>query len=153
MKPGNRVWNLIPSHPQHWSCLCPNIPYLCRVAIRLSCCCLAALMHGWRWRGRRREALSTDSGDLKQRNGRVEVHGDLRRHGVRRCGLQADRQGSSRTLHGVVMEDVQLRRNHVHDGHRSVARDGLGRGVGFSWVWRTRETRLRTYQEEQACFS
>ena len=106
-------------------------------------------MHGWRWWWGRREALSANSGDLKQRNGGVEVHGDLRGHGVRRRGLQADRQGSSRTLHGVVMvEDVQLRRNHVHHGHRSVTRDGLGRRVAFSGVWRARKTRLKTYQEE-----
>lgn len=132
--------------PQHYSRLHPNIPYLGHVTIRLSCCCLAALLHGWRRWGRGWEALSANSGNLKQWYGRVEVHGDLRRHGVWCCGLQADRQGSSRALHRVVMvENIQLRRNHVHHRHRSVPRHGLGRRLAFSTVCRTRKTKLRNF--------
>lgn len=121
-----------------------NIPYLSCVAIWLSCCCLAALLHGWGWWGRRWEALSADSRDLKQWYGGVEVHGDLRRHAIRCCRLQADRQGSSRALHGVVMvKNIQLRRNHVHHRDRSVTRDCLGRRLAFSGIWRTRKTKMK----------
>lgn len=121
-----------------------TIPYLCRVAIRLSCCCLTALLHGWRRRGRWWEALSADSGDLKQWYSRVEVHGDLRRHAIRCCRLQTDRQGSSRALHGVVMvKNIQLRRNHVHHRDRSVTRDCRGRRLAFSGIWRTRKTTIK----------
>jgi len=97
-------------------------------------------MHGWRWWGRGREALSADSRDLKQRYGRMEVRRDLRRHGVRRRRLQADWQGSSRALHGVVMlKNVQLRGSRVHHRHRSVTGHGLGRKLAFSGIWRARE--------------
>lgn len=121
----------------------PNAPYLCCVAVGLSCCCLAALLHGWRGWGRGWEALSADGGHLKQWHGRVEVHGDLRRHGVRRCRLQADRQGSSRALHGVVMmNNIQLRRmrgHHVHHRHRSVTWDSLWGRLAFRGIWGIRK--------------
>lgn len=52
-------------HPVHY------VSHLCRIAIGLSCCCLAALLHGWRWRGRRWEALSADSGYLEEGHSRV----------------------------------------------------------------------------------
>lgn len=126
-----------------------NKPYLCHVAIRLSCSCLAALLHGWRWWGRRREALSGDSRDLKQWYSRVEMHRDLRGHGVRCCWLQADWQRSSRALHGVVMvKDIQLRRNRVHHGHRGCTRDRLGSGLAFSGICGPRETKLRVSLEK-----
>lgn len=112
-----------------------NISYLHHVAIRLSCCSLAALLHGWRWRGRWRKALSSNSRDLEQWHSWVEVHGDLRRHGVWGCRLQADREGSSRALHGVVvLHDIQLRGNHVHRRHGSITRDCLRRRLTFRGV-------------------
>lgn len=101
-------------------------------------------MHGWRGWGRRREALSTNSGYLKQWYGRVKMHGDLRRHGVWCRRLQADWQGTSRALHGVVMVKNIQRRDHVHHRNRSVARDCLGSRLTFSGICgKNKEMQLR----------
>lgn len=93
--------------------------------------------------------MSGDSRDLKQWYSRVEMHRDLRGHGVRCCWLQADWQRYSRALHGVVMvKDIQLRRNRVHHGHRGVTRDRLGSGLAFSGICGPRETKLRVSLEK-----
>lgn len=126
--------------------------YLVHVTLGLSRRRLAALLHGWRWRGRRGEALSAHSGHLKQWQGGVEVHRDLRGHGVRRRRLQTDGQSSSRALQWVgVVKDIQLRRNDVHHGHWSVARDHLGGRLAFQRIWRGKKTKSRNHKEECVC--
>lgn len=125
---------------RNWKLILYKSTYLCSVAIWLNRCRLAALLHWWRWGRRRWEALSTHSGHLQQRHCRVEVYGDLRRHGIGRCRLQADRQGSSWALHGVVMKNIKLRRNRVHQRDWSVSRDCLERSIALWRIWRIRIT-------------
>lgn len=101
---------------------------------------LAALLHGRRRRRRRREALSADGGHLKERQGGVEVHGDLRGDGVWRRRLQADRQRSSWTLDRVVMvENIELGGEDVHHWRRSVARHGRGRSLAAGGIWKQKQ--------------
>lgn len=132
------------------------LQYLSAVAVRLSQYCLAALLHGWRrWR-RRREALRADSRYLKQWHGRVEVHGDLRGHGVRCSRLQGDWQGSSWALHGVVRgKNIQLRGVLGDDGHNrhgSVTRDCRCNRLTFRGIWRIKKTKL-VHEQVYICCS
>lgn len=121
-----------------------RVPYLRHVAVRLRCHCLAAL-HGGRWRGRRGEALGSDGGHLEQRHGLVEVHGDLGGHAVRGGGLQADRQGPPRALHGVVvLQDAQLRGGRAQRRCCGGAWGRLGWGLTFRWVCGGGDHNLRT---------
>lgn len=118
----------------------PVLPYLSCVPFRLHCACysLAPSLHGWRRRRRGREALGGHSRHLK--HGRVEVHGDLRRHGIGGRGLQADRQGSLQLLDRKWMvKDVELRRwrrrKHAQYGNRRIPRDQLRRRrITLWWI-------------------
>lgn len=121
------VWSL----EQRWlreTCHVPS--HLCGMSVGQSDRGLTALLHGWRWRGRGRQTLGSHSGHLQQRDGWVQVHGDLRgRESIGRGGLKAHRQRASRAGYGVMMKDVQLRR-HQH-WHRGVTWDRLSRWVAF----------------------